>query len=355
MTIRTRKELQGIGGYSQGRSAGPSWFKLSSNENPNEPFPEVLEAVQKHTAGFNRYPKPVSAELVEKIAARYQLPASRILLGAGSTPLLYQAVAATAGVGDEVMFAWRSFEAYPLLALPTGATNVRIPLTEDGRHDLIAMAAAITERTRIIILCSPNNPTGPVITTAEFTEFMAKVPEDILVVLDEAYVEYVTDPEAVNGLVEWAKYPNLMLLRTFSKAWGLAGLRVGWALAPEEMVGAMRLVGIPMSIPNGSAAGAIAVLDFEERVFERVRETIESRELLVQGLRDLGIRVPNSESNFVWIPTKEAQSAFDYYFDHELILRAFPPEGIRITVGERASVAKLLETSRELVEKLLTN
>ena len=218
--------------------------------------------------------------------------------------ILAQLVLATSGPGDEVIFAWRSFEAYPWLAIVAGATPVQVPLTADARHDLPAMAAAITDRTRAIIVCSPNNPTGPIVTQAEFDEFLAAVPSDVLVILDEAYAEFVTDPDAVDGLrvLGTAGHPNVVVLRTFSKAFGLAGLRIGYAIGHPRILDAARSTSIPLSVTAQAEEAALASLDAEEELLERVRTIAERRDRLAAALREAGWRVPEAQGNFVWLP-----------------------------------------------------
>jgi histidinol-phosphate aminotransferase len=215
--------------YRQGKQAGDDAFKLSSNENPFEPLPGV-EAVQA-SVGFNRYPDASAARLRARLAEKFGVTDDAVHIAAGSVSILFQLAQATSGPGDEIVFSWRSFEAYPSLATIAGATGVPVPNTPAGGHDLDAMAAAITDRTRMVIVCTPNNPTGPVVTQAAFDAFLAKIPADVLVVLDEAYAEFATAPDTVRGeVVLAAGHPHVVVLRTFSKAYGLAGLRVGYAI-----------------------------------------------------------------------------------------------------------------------------
>ena len=215
--VRVRPEVAALPPYKQGRQAGADAFKLSSNENPFDPLPGVVEKV-RDAAAFNRYPDASAARLRARLAERFGVTDDGVHVGAGSVSILAQLVQATAGPGDEVIYAWRSFEAYPWLAVVAGATAVQVPLGPGARHDLDAMAAAITERTRAIIVCTPNNPTGPIVTQAEFDALVDEVPADVLVILDEAYSEFVTDPDAVNGLREPGGHPrpNVVVLRTFS-------------------------------------------------------------------------------------------------------------------------------------------
>ena len=198
MAVTLRPEIASLAPYRQGRPAAADAFKLSSNESPFPPLPSVLEAIG--AAQVNRYPDGAATALRVRLAERVGVTVDEVHVGAGSVSILHQLVQAAATTGDEVLYAWRSFEAYPGIVTVSGATSVTVPNLPDGRHDLDAMAAAVTERTRVVIVCTPNNPTSAIVTTAEFETFMAKVPETVLVILDEAYREFVTDPHAVEGI-----------------------------------------------------------------------------------------------------------------------------------------------------------
>src|SRR4051795_5908504 len=226
---RLRAVLAAIPRYVPGRPARDDGrtFKLSSNENPYPPLPSVLEAVARAAATMNRYPDMGSARLVEAIATRLGVPAECVVPGTGSVAVLGHLVQSVCDEGDEVVFAWRSFEAYPIVTQVCGARPVPVPLTPDARHDLPAMAAAVTDRTRLVLVCSPNNPTGPAVHAQELEAFLDRVPRSVLVVLDEAYVEFVRDEKVPDGLAVWRRHRNVAVLRTFSKAYGLAGLRGG--------------------------------------------------------------------------------------------------------------------------------
>ena len=342
--VRVRPEVAALPPYKQGRQAGADAFKLSSNENPFDPLPGVLERVRNASA-LNRYPDATAARLRERLAARFGVGADSVHIGAGSVSILAQLVLATSGPGDEVIYAWRSFEAYPWLAVVAGATAVQVPLAEGARHDLDAMAAAITDRTRAIIVCSPNNPTGPSVTQAEFDAFVEKVPSDVLVILDEAYAEFVTDPESVDGLrvLGGSGRPNVVVLRTFSKAYGLAALRVGYAIGHPRVLDAARSTAIPLSVTAHGEEAALASLDAEDELLERVRVIADRRDRLAAGLREAGWDVPVAQGNFVWLPTGDDTMAFAATFEEAgLIVRPFAGDGIRISVGEEESVEQVL-------------
>lgn len=352
--VRIRPEIAALPPYKQGTQAGPGAYKLSSNENPFDPLPGVVEAVQAATA-LNRYPDASAARLRERLAERFGVTVDEVHIGAGSVSILAQLILAAAAPGDEVLYAWRSFEAYPGLVLIAGANPVQVPLAEGARHDLDAMAAAVTERTRVIIVCSPNNPTGPVVGHDEFEAFLGKVPRDVLVILDEAYAEFVTDPTAVDGLrvLGGEGHPNVVVLRTFSKAYGLAALRVGYAIGHARILDAARSTAIPLSVTAHAEAAALASLDAEPELLERVEVIAERRDALVAGLRAAGWRVPDAQGNFVWLPTgAETTEAAERFIEGGLVVRPFAGDGIRISVGEHESVEKVLGVAASVVRTL---
>jgi histidinol-phosphate aminotransferase len=353
LPVRIRPEIAALPPYRQGKQAGPEAFKLSSNENPFEPLPSVVESLQA-AVGVNRYPDALAARLRQRLAVRFGVQPDEVHIGAGSVSILSQLILAAAGPGDEVVYAWRSFEAYPGLVLIAGATPVEVPLTATARHDLAAMAAAVTERTRVMIVCSPNNPTGPIVTQAEFDAFLEAVPRDVLVILDEAYAEFVTDPAAVDGLRTLGlDRPNVVALRTFSKAYGLAGLRVGYAIGHRRILDAARSTAIPLSVTAHSEEAALASLDAEDELLERVHVIAERRDRLVAGLRAQGWRVPDAQGNFVWLATGERTVAAAARFEEAgLMVRPFASDGVRISVGEQEAVDKVLSIAASVVEDL---
>ena len=346
--VRLRPEIAALPPYRQGKQASPDAFKLSSNENPFEPLPSVVEAV-RGAVSLNRYPDASATALRTALATRFGVTVDEVHVGAGSVSLLAQFVLAAASVGDEVVYAWRSFEAYPGLVTVAGATSVQVPLRADGGHDLEAMAAAVTDRTRVVIVCSPNNPTGTTVSTSEFESFMAAVPDDVLVLLDEAYAEFVTDSTAVDGETLTELHPNLVLLRTFSKAYGLAALRVGYAIGASYLLDAARATAIPLAVTEQGAAAALASLDHADELLARVDRIVLLRDQVRRALIDQGWTVPEAQGNFVWLATgDDTARAAEVFERHGIVVRAFAPEGLRITIGEPASVDGLLRAAREL-------
>jgi len=344
---RIRPEIAALPAYRQGRQASADAFKLSSNENPFEPLPGVVEAVQAATA-INRYPDATAARLRERLAARHGVTPDEVHVGAGSVSLLAQLLLAVAGPGDEVVYAWRSFEAYPSLVAVTGATSVQVPLTAAFRHDLPAMAAAITERTRLVVVCSPNNPTGPTVAHDDFAAFVDAVPRDVLIVLDEAYAEFVTDASSVSGdrVRGILNRPNIVVLRTFSKAYGLAGLRVGYAVGHTRVLDAARSTAIPLAVTAAAEVAALASLEAESELLERVSVIAERRDRLVARLRDTGWDVPDAQGNFVWLPAGDRALDVAAAFEEAgLVVRPFAGDGVRVSVGEEEAVDAIVATA----------
>jgi histidinol-phosphate aminotransferase len=338
---RLRPALDGVPAYVAGRNPAPdpglTTYKLSSNENPYPPLPGVLEAAVLAAGAMNRYPDMHCGELVAELAKRYDVPETHIATGTGSVGVFQQLVQATAGPGDEVLYAWRSFEAYPIITQLAGASSVRVPLTADERHDLPAMAAAVTERTRLIAVCTPNNPTGPGVRHAELAEFLARVPESVAVVLDEAYVEFGRDPAGADGLALYREHPNVVVLRTFSKAYGLAGLRVGFAIAAEPVAAALRKAAVPFGVSVIAQAAAVASLRSPELLAERVDALVAERGRVVGALRSLGWPVADTQANFVWLRLGGQTADFALACERAgVLVRPYGTEGVRTTIGEPA-------------------
>ncbi|MEU5765739.1 histidinol-phosphate transaminase [Streptomyces asoensis] len=335
---KLRAELEGIPTYKPGRPAaagGPTAYKLSSNENPYPPLPGVMESVTAAAASFNRYPDLACTALVSELSERFGVPASHLATGTGSVGVAQQLVQATAGPGDEVIYAWRSFEAYPIITQISGATAVHVPLTPGDVHDLDAMADAITDRTRLIFVCNPNNPTGTVVRRAELERFLDRVPRDVLVVLDEAYREFIRDPEVPDGVELYRERPNVCVLRTFSKAYGLAGLRIGFAIAHEPVAEALRKTAVPFGVSQLAQEAAIASLRAEDALLGRVGSLVCERLRVVEALRGQGWTVPDTQANFVWLRLGEHTTAFAAACEQAgVVVRPFPGEGVRVTIGE---------------------
>lgn len=350
--VRLRAALDGIAAYTPGRPPrtpeGVESFKLSSNENPYPPLPSVRKVIDQAGARVNTYPGMDLAELREAVAAVSFVDPAMVVPGPGSSGVLQQIVAATVEPGDDVVYAWRSFEMYPILVSLADGRSVQVPLLPDGRHDLASMAAAITARTRLVLLCSPNNPTGPVITHEEAAEFLAEVPADVLVVADEAYIEFSRDPEVADMRALMERHPNLVVARTFSKAYGLAGLRVGYALAHPVVAEALAKTRMPFAVTDIAQEAAVASLQARDELFTRVEELVAERERVVASLAEAGWRLPRSEANFVWFPVGERTPAFVAACEAVgLSVRPFAGEGVRVSVGAPAANDLLIRVARE--------
>jgi histidinol-phosphate aminotransferase len=337
-TPKLRAALDGIPMYKPGKPAaagGPAAYKLSSNENPYPPLPGVLESVTGAVASFNRYPDMGATGLMAELSARFGVPVEHLSVGTGSVGVAQQLLQSTAGPGDEVMYAWRSFEAYPIITQISGASSVQVPLTGNEEHDLDAMAAAVTDRTRLIFVCNPNNPTGVAIPRADLERFLDRVPQDVLVVLDEAYREFVRDEEVVDGLELYRERPNVCVLRTFSKAYGLAGLRVGFAVAQEPVAAALRKTAVPFGVSQIAQDAAVASLRSEDALLERVEGLVAERARVTRELVTQGWTVPESQANFVWLRLGDRTTDFAAACEKAgVVVRPFAGEGVRVTIGE---------------------
>ncbi|MFJ6747998.1 histidinol-phosphate transaminase [Streptomyces sp. NPDC091266] len=355
-TPKLRAALDGIPTYKPGRPAaadGPAAYKLSSNENPYPPLPGVLESAVAAAGSLNRYPDLACTGLMAELAQRFSVPVEHLATGTGSVGVAQQLVQATAGPGDEVIYAWRSFEAYPIVAQISGATSVQVPLTSDEVHDLDAMLAAITDRTRLIFVCNPNNPTGTVVRRAELESFLDRVPSDVLVVLDEAYCEFVSDAEVPDGIELYRDRPNVCVLRTFSKAYGLAGLRVGFAVAHEPVAAALRKTAVPFGVSQVAQEAAVASLRSEAALLERVDALVAERARVFDGLVGQGWTVPESQANFVWLRLGDRTADFAAACERAgVVVRPYAGDGVRITIGESPAMDLFLQAAEEFRKAL---
>lgn len=347
-----RPEIQGLPVYRQGKPPRPGGLKLSSNEMPYPPLPEVVEALSE--GAWNRYPDATAATLRGLLGEKLGVDPDWLLIGAGSVALLQQFVSAAAGPGDNVVYPWRSFEAYPLLVTVAGATSRRVPNRPDHGHDFPAMAQAIDDRTRVALVCSPNNPTSTLVTTDEFTAFMDAVPNHCLVILDEAYREFVDHPDAVRGEEQWGRYPNLVVTRTFSKAYGLAGLRIGYAIGRPELLAPAQAAGIPLAVSAPAQIAAEVSIAHHDTLMGRVAE-VASRVVRVRDeLSDVAELIPPPFGNFLWLPTGEhTDQVASWLEDERLVGRVFAGEGVRVSIAEEESVEKLLRIAKRVVSELL--
>jgi histidinol-phosphate aminotransferase len=345
-----RAAIRGLPAYVPGRPPavrpGLTTYKLSSNENPNQPLPGVLEAAAAAAATMNRYPDMGCTALYEALSERLGVPTTRLAAGTGSVAVLYHLLQAFCEAGDEVVYAWRSFEAYPIAVAVTGAVSVQVPLADGARHDLDAMADAVTDRTKVVVVCSPNNPTGPSVRAAELEAFLDRVPSRVLVVLDEAYREFVRDDDPFDGVEVQQRRGNVVAMRTFAKAYGLAGFRVGYAVAAEPVAAAVRACALPFGVSSVAQAAAVESLRRERELLERVEGIVAERTRVAGELRSQGWDLPDAQGNFVWLGLGDRTLAFAAAAeDAGVMVRPFAGDGARVSIGEPAGNDVLLRVA----------
>ncbi len=322
--------------------------KLSSNESPYGPLPSVAEVIAEAGHGVNRYPDNGAEALTAALAARFAVPPGHVAVGCGSVGVLKQLIESVGEPGAEVLYAWRSFEAYPPLTDLAGATSVRVPLLPGETHDLAAMAAAITARTRLVLVCNPNNPTGTVVAGEQLSAFLDQVPADCLVVLDEAYREYIRDASVPDGIDLYRDRPNVAVLRTFSKAYGLAGLRVGFLIGHPPVAEAVRKTMLTFSVSSIAQAAAIASLAAEPELLERVDAVVKERDRVRETLLADGWTVPPTEANFVWLRLGGHTGALAQACERSgIAVRPFAGEGVRVSIGTPEANDAFLAVARE--------
>ncbi|HEY7962238.1 MAG TPA: histidinol-phosphate transaminase [Solirubrobacteraceae bacterium] len=342
------------GGYAE---RAPQ-VRLASNESPYPPLPAVRAAIERALDSLNRYPDPTNSLLRAALANRYGVPASRIAIGNGSCDILLAAGEALLEPGAELIYAWPSFSVYPHLSAASGATAVTVGLDEQERHDLPAMLREVTVATRLVLVCNPNNPTSTAVAHAQIAEFLAEIPPQVCVILDEAYCEFnvLDDPDASIDLLE--RHPNLVLLRTFSKVYGLCGLRVGFALCgSEEIPRALDQVRQPFFCNAVAQAAATEALEHQDAVLERVARTIAERISVDERLRALGLRVAESQANFCWVHVgeqREEQTVMRVLQERGVLVRggaALGREGaLRVTFGTSEENVRFLAALEEALE-----
>ncbi|CAN5677333.1 histidinol-phosphate transaminase [soil metagenome] len=333
MTARLRPLMADLPAYTPGKTV-PGAIKLASNETVDGPLPSVRVAIENSMDTLNRYPDNGYVELKEHLAKHVNFAPENIAAGAGSVSLCQQLIQITASVGDEVMFGWRAFEVYPLQVRVAGATPVQVPL-KDYTHDLDAMLAAVTDRTRLIFVCNPNNPTSTVVDPDKLAAFVEAVPSDILVAIDEAYVEYIRDGLVPDSLGLVRNHRNVVVLRTFSKAYGLAGARVGYAVGDPDIITALGKVYVPFTTTSLSQAAAIASISAAEELMARTDAVVLERARVSAALRDAGYELPESQANFVWLPLGPGRTAdfVEQAANARVLVRPYGTDGVRVTIG----------------------
>jgi histidinol-phosphate aminotransferase len=345
VTARLRPEIAALPAYVEGKTV-PGSIKLASNETVLSPLPGVRAAIERAADTVNRYPDNGYAELRLRLAAHVGFAPEHVSAGCGSVSLCQQLIQITSDPGDEVVFGWRSFEIYPLQVRTAGAVGVQVPL-RDHAFDLDAMLAAVTDRTRLIFVCNPNNPTSTVVDPGALARFVAAAPSRILIAIDEAYVEYTREPLLPDSFGLVRAHSNVVVLRTFSKAYGLAGLRVGYAVGDPEVITALGKVYVPFTVTSISQAAAIASLDAAGELLARTDAVVAERVRVSAALRDAGFTLPPSQANFVWLPLAERTADFvAQAADAGIVLRPYGGDGVRVTVGAPEENDALLRFAR---------
>jgi histidinol-phosphate aminotransferase len=334
---------------------GGELVKLASNETPWAPHPDVLEAVEAHLRGLNRYPDPDKSLLRRRIAERTDIDPGRVTVGNGSCEVLLAAAQAMLEPGAELVYAWPSFSMYPHLAAMAGARAIEVPLDAEGRHDLNAMAREVTAATRFVLVCNPNNPTATALPPAAIEEFVTGLPGHVAVIVDEAYVEFSTvqDPDESLELVR--RHPNVVVLRTFSKVYGLCGLRCGYALGSERFRLAVDRVRQPFSVNALAQAAAAEAIRHVDEVERRVERTAVERMHVESELDARGLETTDSEANFSWVALgdRDEGEVVKGLAQRGVIVRAGSALGgeghLRVTYGTRVENDRFLAALDELL------
>ena len=347
--VRIRADLEGVGGYVAGASVVGS-AKLSSNETSFPPLAGVADAIIRATQDVHRYPDDSAIGLRETLAARWGVSTDEVIIGCGSSLLCQELVQATCEPGDRVAFGWRSFEAYRLYARTAHAQALTVPNRSDGRLDLPALARAIADSpdpVGIVFLCSPNNPTGASVGPTQLLRFLDAIPPTIPVVVDEAYIDFAPSDTVPAVNVYRVGRDNVVMLRTFSKAYGLAGLRVGYAVGNARLFDAVRAVRSPFSITAAAQAAALAALDAQDELSERVQLIRTERERVRTALARQGMLAWKSDANFVWLPWGEESTSFvEHCRTQGVLVRGFAPDGVRVSIGAPEENDRFLAAAR---------
>ncbi|MFL5896106.1 MAG: histidinol-phosphate transaminase [Thermoleophilaceae bacterium] len=357
MSIEFSSRMREVAPYPQAATYafGGDLVKLASNETPWPPHPAVIEAIQRHASDLNRYPDPGGTVLRQRLADRYETRPERIALGNGSCDILLGAAQALLEPGAEIVYAWPSFSMYPHLPALTGARAVTVPLDADGRHDLEAMLREITVATRICVVCNPNNPTATALPPAVVADFVAQVPRHVCVVIDEAYVEFnmLQDPD--DSLAMLGRHPNLVLLRTFSKVYGLCGLRVGYALCSESFRDAVDRIRQPFSVNALAQAAAAEAILHQDEVARRVERTVIERVHLESELAERGLATTESQANFSWVAVEDEAAVLAGLEERGVIVRGGGalggPGHVRVTYGTREENQRFLAALDAVVQQ----
>ncbi len=355
---RVRPAVAALASYRPGKGAKQAEaehgitnaIKLASNENPYEPVPAVVEALRTAATGVNRYADHRATELRSRIGSWLGVATERITVGCGSVGLLQQLCLAYLDPGDEVVYPWPSFEAYPIMVKLMGAVPVTVDLV-DHAFDLDAVAAAVTDKTKIVMLATPNNPTGTALSTEQIAAFLDQIPPEVLVLVDEAYREFV-DPTFGDPVADLGdRYPNVVVSRTFSKAYGLAGLRVGYVVADPAVVAELDKVLLAFAVNGMAQAGALAALDALDEIQPKVDLVLAERSRVVAALADAGWPTPDAQANFVYVPLGDRTDDIAVGLEKlGVVIRPFSGVGMRVTIGSPEENDRFLAAFHEVAE-----
>lgn len=353
MALPVKPHIAELSPYQPGK---PTWelerelgiessLKLASNENPLGPSPRAIEAIHEIAGSVHVYPDGGAARLREALAKRLCVDSNQLVFGCGGDEVLGLVAKVFLGPGDECLYAWPSFAMYPIYTAGMGAESIQVPLDADLVHDLPAMAGAVTDRTRVVIVCNPNNPTGTSVGAAEFDAFVAALPDDVVLLIDEAYCEYATRNDFPDSLGWVERRPGTVVMRTFSKIYGLAGLRIGYGVGDPELAGWLERARHPFNVNLVAEAAALAALDDRAHVDRSRAVNQEGIEFLTRELTALGIDVWPTDANFLLART--GSGVDERLLREGVIVRPLVgfgmPDHVRITVGTRPQNERLLE------------
>ena len=362
MSVTFAQKLAAIPGYTAGVPTGKApeaiadsgIVQLASNESPWPPHPAVVEAIARAAAAANRYPDPAATLLRRRIAERFDADPAQVAVANGSCEVLLAAAIALCEPGAEIVYGWPSFSIYPYLAPLSGAREIRVPLDDDA-HDLEAMLAEVTAATQLLLVCNPNNPTSTHLPAERIGELLERLPDHVTAIVDEAYVEFQLDDDPDATVDLWRSHPNLVLLRTFSKCYGLAGLRVGYALCTPAFRAAVDAVRQPFSVNAVAQAAAAEAILHQDDVVDRVERTVVERAFVEEGLRELGLGTPDSQANFSWIELGDRDEAelVAALGERGVVVRPGEPLGgpghIRVSYGTREQDRRFLTALADAV------
>jgi len=368
VTVRYNRHLTSIPGYSPGVPKGKNaedvassnLAQLASNESPFPPLPEVVDAIGKAAAAMNRYPDPAATRLRQRLAERHEIEPGQVSVANGSCDFLLAAAEALLEPGAEIVYAWPSFSMYPNMAAMTGAREIQVALKEDQTHDLEAMLDEITAATQIVVVCNPNNPTGTYIPHAEIADFVARVPDHVQVILDEAYIEFQVHDDPADSIDLLKQFPNLVILRTFSKTHSLAGLRVGYALGAPAFAAAVNAVRQPFSVNALAQAAATEALGHGDTIQRQIENQIIERVRVQSAVSDLGLHATDSQANFSWISLGEKgeeieDAVVESLAQAGIVVRAGNklggPGWLRVSYGTREENDRFIEALGEAMEQ----